>query len=144
MRRPYHKPPSRVRYEKSHPTVSCRLNKETYDLLKQHLDELGGVSVADFVKDALGRLQLKMPKPEVTERVKEESKREGYSQAIEEWQIWYYCDICKKKATVKPNSTNHKEIIDFAKRHCWMCESCADHRFRELQTRIGIEKRPRP
>ena len=124
MRRPYHKPPSRVRYEQSHPTVSCRLNKETYDLLKQRLEELGGASVADFVKDALGRLQLKMPKPEDTERIKEELKREGYNQAIEEWQIWYYCNVCKKKAFVEPNSTDHKRIIGFAKQNYWAHESC--------------------
>ena len=124
MRRPYHKPPSRVRYEKSHPTVSCRLNQETYDSLKQRLVELGDVSVADFVKDALGRLQLKMPKPEDIERVREEGKREGYSQATKEWRIWYYCNICKKKATVKPNSVDHHRIIDFARKNYWAHESC--------------------
>jgi len=124
MRRPYHKPPSRVRYEKSHPTVSCRLNKETYDLLKQRLKELGGASVADFVKDALGRLQLKMPELEDTERVREEAKREGYNQATKEWQIWYYCFMCEKKVTVKPNSVDHNRIIDLARKKCWSHESC--------------------
>jgi len=46
-----HTPPARVRYEQSHRTVSCRLDKDTYDLLKQRLEDLGGVSFADFVKD---------------------------------------------------------------------------------------------
>ena len=49
-----HKPPSRIRYEQSHPTVSCRLDKDTHALLKQRLEDLGGVSFADFVKDSLG------------------------------------------------------------------------------------------
>ena len=124
MRKTQHKPPSRVRYEKSHPAISCRLNKETYDLLKQQLEELGGVSVAGFVKDALGRLQLKMPEPEDTERVREEATREGYSQATREWQIWYYCNVCKKKVIVKPNSVDHKRIIGFAKQNYWAHESC--------------------
>ena len=56
-----HKPPARIRYEQSHPTVSFRLSKDVYDLLKQRLEDLGGVSFADFVKDSLGLLQLKMP-----------------------------------------------------------------------------------
>ena len=124
MRKTQHKPPSRVRYEKSHPAISCRLNKETYDLLKQQLEELGGISVADFVKDALGRLQLKMPKPEDTERVREKATREGYSQAMREWQIWYYCNVCKKKVTVKPNSVDHKRIIGLAKENYWSHDSC--------------------
>ena len=55
-----HKPPARVRYEQSHPTVSCRLDKDTHGLLKQRLEDLGGVSFADFVKDSLGLLQQKM------------------------------------------------------------------------------------
>ena len=55
-----HKPPARVRYEQSHPTLSCRLDKDTHDLLKQRLEDLGGVSFADFVKDSLGLQQAKM------------------------------------------------------------------------------------
>ena len=62
-----HKPPSRVRYEKGHPTLSCRLDKDTHDLLKQRLEDLGGVSFADFVEDSLGLLQLKMPNVEEIE-----------------------------------------------------------------------------
>ena len=61
MAKATHKPPARIRYEQSHPTVSCRIDKNTYDLLKQRLEDLGEVSFADFVKDSLGLLQLKMP-----------------------------------------------------------------------------------
>jgi hypothetical protein len=35
--------------------------------LKQRLEDLGGVSFADFVKDSLGLLQLKMPDVEEIE-----------------------------------------------------------------------------
>jgi len=62
------KPPARIRYEQSHPTVSFRLSRDIYDLLKQRLDDLGGISFADFVKDSLGLLQLKIPD---TEEIKE-------------------------------------------------------------------------
>ena len=48
------KPPSRKKYEQEHPTVSFRLDKETYKRLKEHL-EATGHSFANFVKDALGR-----------------------------------------------------------------------------------------
>jgi hypothetical protein len=48
------KKPSRKRYEEEHPTVSFRLDRETYDRLKQHLDG-SGCSFADFVKDSIGR-----------------------------------------------------------------------------------------
>jgi hypothetical protein len=48
------KKPSRVAYEKEHPTVSFRLDKETKARLDKHL-EAAGCSFADFVKDNLGR-----------------------------------------------------------------------------------------
>ncbi|MCL0056692.1 hypothetical protein M1N81_03970 [Dehalococcoidia bacterium] len=44
-----HKPPSRIRYEQSHPVLSCRLSKVDYDLLKQRLEKLK-ISFATFVK----------------------------------------------------------------------------------------------
>ncbi len=69
-----HKPPARIRYEKSHPTVSCRLSKDTYDLLKQRLEDLGEVSFADFVKDSLGVLQLKIPD---TKEIKKKARSAG-------------------------------------------------------------------
>jgi len=125
MRRPVHKPPSRIRYEKSHPTASCRLNKETYDLLKQRLAELGNASFADFVKDALGKLQFKISKSEEdAEREKEEAKKEGYRLATKEWQICYPCSVCKKKVALEPNSIDHHRIIDIAKEKHWAHESC--------------------
>ena len=55
------KPPARMRYEESHPTVPCGLSRDIHDLLKERLEKLGGASFADFVKDSLGLLQLRMP-----------------------------------------------------------------------------------
>jgi len=48
------KPPSRRRYEEQHPTISVRLDKETRERLKEHLKGTG-CSVADLIKDTLGR-----------------------------------------------------------------------------------------
>ncbi|MBA7655531.1 hypothetical protein ES703_63437 [subsurface metagenome] len=116
-----HKPPARTRYEESHPTVSCRLGKDTHDLLKQRLEDLGGLSFADFVKDSLGLLQLKMPD---IEEIKETASGEGYNQAMEEYQIWYYCAVCQKRIDVEPNSDSHKAIIGYMEEHGWGHASC--------------------
>jgi len=116
-----HKPPARIRYEQSHPTVSCRLDKDTYDLLKQRLDDLGGVSFADFVKESLGLLQLKMPD---TKEIEERAWDEGYTQAIEDYQIWYYCAVCGKRIDMFPNGDGHKAMIGYMKEHGWGHTSC--------------------
>jgi hypothetical protein len=94
VKRPDHKPPARLRYEESHPTMSCRLSKDEYDLLKQRLDDLGGVSFAEFVKDSLGLLQLKIPG---TSEIKEKARMAGYDQGKGEHQIWYFCAVCGKR-----------------------------------------------
>ena len=116
-----HKPPARVRYEESHPTVSCRLSKDEYDLLKQRLDDLGGVSFANFVKDSLGILQIKIPE---TKEIKEKSRRAGYEQGRKDYQIWYYCDICKKRIDVTPDSECHKAMIGYVREHGWGHRHC--------------------
>jgi len=97
-------PPARIRYEQSHPTMSCRLDKDSHALLKQRLEDLGGVSFADFVKDSLGLLQLKMPDKDN--------------------QIWYYCAVCQERIDMKPNSGSHKAIIGYMKEHGWAHSSC--------------------
>lgn len=94
--------------------MSCRLDKDTHDLLKQRLEDMGGVSFADFVKDLLGLLQFKMPE---IEEIKETASGEGYNQTEKDYQIWYYCAVCGKRIDINPNSDSHKAIIGYIKRH---------------------------
>ncbi|MFQ5924758.1 MAG: hypothetical protein ACE5IE_02015 [Dehalococcoidia bacterium] len=115
------KPPARIRYEQSHPTVSCRLSRDIYDLLKQRLEDLGGISFADFVKDALGLLQLKMPD---IEEIKDTAWDEGYNQAVEDYQIWYFCAVCRERIDMSPNDDDHKAMISYMKEHGWGHASC--------------------
>ncbi len=120
-----HKPPARVRYEQSHPAMSCRLDKDTHDLLQQRLEDLGGVSFADFVKDSLSLLQLKMPD---AEEIKETAQSEGYVQAIDDNQIWYYCAVCGERIDMDPNGNDHKAMIGYMKEQGWGHQSCIGSR----------------
>jgi hypothetical protein len=121
MAKATHKPPARIRYEQSHPTVSCRLDKDTYALLKQRLEDLGGVSFADFVKDSLGLVQLKIAD---IEGIKGKAWDEGYTQAMEDFRIWYYCAVCGKRIDILPNNDDHKALIGYMKEHRWGHASC--------------------
>jgi len=112
-----HKPPARLRYEESHPTVSCRLDKNTYALLKQRLEDLGGVSFAEFVKDSLGLLELKMPDVK-------EIREKAYERAKKDYQIWYFCSVCGKRIDMSPNRDDHKAMIDYMKERRWAHASC--------------------
>jgi len=124
MAKATHKPPARVRYEQSHPTVSFRLDKDTHDLLKQRLKDLGGVSFADFVKDALGLLELRMPD---IEEIRLIALGEGYNQAEKDYQIWYFCAVCGKRIDISPNDDDHKAMIGYMNDHGWGHKSCHRH-----------------
>jgi len=113
-----------MKYEQSHPTVSCRLDKDTHALLKQRLEDLGGVSFADLVKDLLGLLELKIAN---TEEVKERAWGEGYDEAEKEYQIWYFCAGCRERIDIDPNSASHKAMIGYMKEHSWGHASCHRH-----------------
>lgn len=54
-----HKPPSRGRYEESHPTVSFRVERSLYNDLKTFLSQRD-MSFADFVKEAMGVQQTEI------------------------------------------------------------------------------------
>ncbi len=101
--------------------MSCRIDKDTYDLLKQRLEDLGGVSFADFVKDSLGLLQLKMPD---VEDIKDKAWGEGYDQAEKDYQIWYFCNVCGKRMEMSPDDDDHKAMIGYMKEHRWGHVSC--------------------
>ena len=116
-----HKPPSRLRYEQSHPTMSCRLDKDTYTLLKQRLEDLGGISLAAFVKNSLGLLELKTPD---IEEIREEAEEEAYLEAEKAWQTWYYCAVCHERINIEPNSNEHKTIIDYMRKAGWRHIDC--------------------
>lgn len=118
------KPPARIMYEESHPTVSCRLSRDVDDLLKERLEKLGGVSFADFVKDSLGLLQLRMPD---IDGIRERAWEEGFNQALEITEIWYFCSVCRKRIDIEPNSDSHKAMIRYMEEHGWGHASCRRH-----------------
>ena len=119
MRKATHKPPSRIKYDQSHPIVSCRLRKDIHTLLKQRLEDQG-VSFADFVKEQLGQ-QVKMPN---IKEIKQKATEEGYEEATQKWQIVYPCAVCGKPIVMTPNSEDHKAMQGFMKQQGWRHGNC--------------------
>jgi len=76
MAKAKHKPPSRIRYEQTHPTVSIRVNKELYEKLKE-VKEMGNQSFADILKVALG----------VQKRSTKGAYDRGYKTGLEEGRV---------------------------------------------------------
>ena len=121
MAKDSHKPPSRIKYEQSHPTLSCRLDKQAHDLLHKRLKD-NGLSFADFVKSQLGVLELKIPD---VKTIQKEAYQKGYTQAKNDYRIQLLCNKCGKPMSVSPDSKLHKAMRDKFE-GLWFHTSCLD------------------
>jgi len=103
------KAPSRIRYEESHPTVSCRVPRGLYDRLGQARGR-DGRSFADILKIGLGALEVQASKEEeLVKRGYIIGHKKGYAEAESAFKVTYPCNICGKALTV--TSQDEKEAI---------------------------------
>ena len=76
-------PPSKIKYDKSHPTISIRVSQD----LKIQLDEIretSGKSIGDILREAVGAQ---------SKSVKNAWNR-GHSLAKSKYGVWYKCSVC--------------------------------------------------
>lgn len=76
-------PPSKIKYDKSHPTISIRVSQD----LKKQLDEIremSGKSIGDILREAVGVQG---------ESIKNAWKR-GLSYGKGIYGVWYKCSVC--------------------------------------------------
>ena len=95
-----HIPPSRERYQESHPVVSIRVSRELYDEL-QAIKKKGKRSFADILKEGLGMEKA------TTERGYQVGYAKGYAEAKKRFCITYPCSVCHKP--IELNSEPEKE-----------------------------------
>ena len=98
MKKRVHKPPSKIKYDESHPTVSVRVTRELYDQLSD-LREQSGKSVGDILREA-----LKQQAPST-----KKAYQLGFNAAKREFAVYYKCSVCGGTITV--NSSQEKESI---------------------------------
>lgn len=111
-----HKPPSRVRYEQTHPVISIRVDQDTAETLKE-ISMTTGKSLGQLIKE---NLKIQKVKEDEIQRWVDEA----YGQAVEDYEVWYYCSRCGKRIEVSPNSNSHKAIIEYMKKHGWGHRNC--------------------
>jgi len=87
------KPPSRIKYEQSHPVISCRVPMEIYDRL-QDIKQRDGKSFTDILRIGL-RIRESKAKRE------DEAYSEGYEEAEREFKVTYACSVCGKTIALR-------------------------------------------
>ena len=88
-----HKPPSRLRYENSHPVVSFRVKQEFYEEFVRFLHR-SNKSIGDFFLEALGIQQSD------DDTAYQLAYREGYLEAKKRYRVTYTCIFCRERLEV--------------------------------------------
>jgi len=112
MKRKSHKPPSKIKYDQSHPTVSVRVTQELYDQLKD-LREHSGKSLGDILREA-----LKEQAPST-----KKAYQLGYNAAKNEFAVSYKCSVCGGNLTVT-TAKEKESIAQYMKEHGWEHGEC--------------------
>ena len=122
------KPPSRLKYEGSHPTVSFRISRELYDRL-QVVKKAEGKSTADVLKVGVGLLEVKVSEEkEAKTQGYQEGFGEGYEWAESRYKVTYRCSVCRK--TLEVTSVEEKEAVGrYMREHGWGHADCLDRRY---------------
>lgn len=117
------KPPSRIRYEQSHPTLSCRLDKQTHDLLQSRLKD-NGLSFAQFVKSQLGVLEIKAPDvKKIQKQAYERGHDKGFQEAKAHYCVAYFCSVCG--GTLEVTTDKEKQAVrEYMNEHRWAHSNC--------------------
>jgi hypothetical protein len=117
-----HKPPSRERYEKSHPTVSCRVPKELYDQLAR-IKNREEKSFADILKSGLEKIDsFKKQLSEMSKKSYDEGYQKGYTDAEGLYKVMYHCYKCKQPMVV--DRSEEKVVIDRFMSEKWAHDQC--------------------
>ena len=116
MKRKPHKPPSKIKYDQSHPTVSVRVTQELYDQLKD-LRERGGQSLGDILRQA-----VKQQKPSTT-RAYNQGYSQGYNDAKREFAVDYKCSVCGGNMTIT-SEQEKKTVAKYMREHGWSHSRC--------------------
>lgn len=120
-------PPSRIKYEQGHPTVSCRVPKEIYDRLVK-AKEVEGKSFADILKLGLEKAEKRANKLiEARMQSWTEGHKKGFEEAALKYKVTYHCSKCGQIMEVQ--HPNEKEAIDELMRKAgWAHQPCPARR----------------
>ena len=112
MKKMRHQPPSKIRYNQTHPTVSIRVSQDLYDQLKV-LREKSGKSLGDILREALGKQAPSTNK----------AFQRGFNNARRQFVVTYRCAICGGPIEVT-TGREKQEIVEYMRSEGWGHGGC--------------------
>jgi hypothetical protein len=121
------KTPSRLRYERDHPTVSLRIPQKLSDTLRI-IKEAEGKSIKDVLEAGAGLLEVKVrQEEEIRVQAYEEGWEKGIAEAEELYAVPYRCSICGKEIVVTTDEEK-RAIKTYMREHGWGHAECINRR----------------
>ena len=111
-----HIPPSRLRYEKAHPTISVRVSRDLHDRLKE-LKAESGKSAGDVLREALD-----VQEPSVQDAYGR-GYGEGWVQAESKYRVDYRCSQCGGTLTIDSREEK-RAAAEFMRENGWAHGEC--------------------
>ena len=107
-----HQPPSRIKYDKAHPTISVRVNQELYQKLKE-MKDTSGKTVGDILREAV-KVQARSTKQAFTA---------GCTSSKRTYGVTYKCSVCGGKLWI--DTTEEREAAaQYMQEHGWRHVTC--------------------
>ncbi len=115
-------PPSRVRYEATHPNVTSRVDRETYDQLKT-LKETTGQSAAEVLKVGLGK--VKAVAGDAYDKGREDGYVKGFEDARTRYQVTFYCARCRRRHLAVTSDEQKEDVANLMYKAGWYDPACS-------------------
>ncbi len=93
-------PPSKIKYDNNHPTVSARLPKDKHDKLLKLLESLD-MTLPQLLLNFIGEYEIKVTPVD-------EARKASYEEAKKTYIVPFACKICGKPLAI--TSTRAKEV----------------------------------
>jgi hypothetical protein len=110
-------PPPRIRYEKSHPTVSIRISEEMRRKLAELKDE-HGLSLGEVL-----RIGIQIAQPDL-DYAYDRGLQEGYEIARAEYEVTFRCSRCGRRHLSITDEKTKEAASDFLYRAEWQNPAC--------------------
>ena len=116
-------PPSRQRYEASHPTITARVSRELYDEL-QRLRDTAGLSYADVLRVGLDKAKVDTGKAYLGGF--DEGMEGGWELAQEQYEVTYFCSSCRRRHMTITTEGEKEAAAQLMYKANWHSPECAE------------------
>jgi predicted transcriptional regulator len=115
-----HRPPSRQRYQATHPTVTLHLNLATDARLKELMQKTS-LSRAQVVEEALGLVESRV---EEAQAAFDGGYHLGFADAVDRFRITFPCTRCDGEMELTRGSAATQAATDFLADELWRHGPC--------------------